>query len=431
MRTRLILTILGITLFCQTAHSEVTLEQCRDLAKSNYPLARQYDILEATRECNLKNASTMWMPHITVGFGGGWINSPFYASEMSSQLRTFADIFIPEGLAESPWQYQAGASIVQNIWDGGAAGLRKKVADAEAAREAADTDVSMHEMEKQVDEIFFTILLLEERKAQANGKIDVLEASLEKIRHYNVEGLVSDKDFKTMQAEVLSVRQQSESLASSIAASRLALSLITGRDMSAEELQIPAEPELAQMDVSPEFEYISQSRRLLDLSMKKLDVELMPKVGLFANLSYGYPSRNLYRNMTGYDPLFNAQFGIQVKFNLDPLYTRNSDKAVIRMQQNSLDIQTDMLKLRKDVNYQSYLCEITRLQNTLDSDREILQLRREIRQAAQDRMDDGYADTAELIREINAESEAALQESIHRIELLKYQYSLEQNGKTE
>ena len=64
-------TILVATLaFTISANASVTLQECRDKARENYPLVRRYDLIRATKECNVHNASLSWLPRLELGGGG-------------------------------------------------------------------------------------------------------------------------------------------------------------------------------------------------------------------------------------------------------------------------------------------------------------------------------------------------------------------------
>ena len=55
----------SFVLAAMLAHAQLTLEECQHSAQTNYPLVRQYGLIEKAREYNLENA------------GKGCHNSPF------------------------------------------------------------------------------------------------------------------------------------------------------------------------------------------------------------------------------------------------------------------------------------------------------------------------------------------------------------------
>lgn len=406
------------------AGASVTLQECRDLARRNYPLVRRYDLIHATQECNVHNASLAWLPRLEIGGGGAWFNDVLNAADfvdilgtMSSSLPDLSD------KKEQPWQYKVSATVSQNVWDGGASALVKETAKATAAKEESELEVSLYELQKQVDQVFFSILLLEERLKQECSRIEVLDSNLAKMRAFYQDGGLSAMELKSMEAESKSAGQHIRLIENNIRSSRLSLSLLTSADMSEQELVTPDGPET--FPLRPEYAYLENSRRLLELGMKKLNVDLSPKIALMADAYYGYPGRDIFKALTDYNPSLNLMLGVQLKFNIDPLYTRKNDKTLIYQQMHELDIQKDLLDFKTKLSNSGISQEILFLRQTLEDDSEILQLRTEVRMAAQERLDNGVIDAYTLLQKINEEAEASLQKSIHKIELLQALYRQE------
>jgi len=60
----------------------------------------------------------------------------------------------------------------------------------------------------------------------------------------------------------------------------------------------------------------------------------------------------------------------------------------------------------------------------MTEDEEIIQLRSAVRKAAESKLAHGIIDVNDLVREINNENAAKVQQSIHEIEMLKEIYDL-------
>ena len=420
---RLCSVLVAALVFTFSADASVTLQECRDKARGNYPLVRKYDLIRATKECNVRNASLSWLPRIELGVGGAWTNNVNDASDLDEILGNMASMMDLTGKQQQLWQYRVGATVTQTIWDGGVSAIGKKTSEAMAEKDEAELEVSLYELQRQVDEVYFSILLLEERLKQTEGRISVLQSIFAKMKSIYDEGGVSMMDLKSMEAEVKSASQQMKLIETNIKSSRLSLSLLTSIDLAGEQLTMPAEPDMIPM--RPEYALIESNRRLLKLQMKKLDVDLLPKIGFIADAYYGYPGRNLFKSLTDHNPSFNATLGFQLKFSLDPLYTRKNDKALISQKMLELDIQKDMLDFKTRLSNTGTSQKIVFLRQTLEDDSEILQLRTDVRKAAEERLDNGVIDASDLLQKINEESNASLQKSIHLIELLQALYSQE------
>lgn len=65
-----------------------------------------------------------------------------------------------------------------------------------------------------------------------------------------------------------------------------------------------------------------------------------------------------------------------------------------------------------------------RYRKLMTEDEEIIQLRSAVRKAAESKLAHGIIDVNDLVREINNENAAKVQQSIHEIEMLKEIYDL-------
>jgi hypothetical protein len=66
--------------------------------------------------------------------------------------------------------------------------------------------------------------------------------------------------------------------------------------------------------------------------------------------------------------------------------------------------------------------EISRYKQLMNDDAEIISLRAAVRKAAESKLSHGIIDVNDLLREINQENAARVQQSIHEIEMLKEIY---------
>jgi hypothetical protein len=68
--------------------------------------------------------------------------------------------------------------------------------------------------------------------------------------------------------------------------------------------------------------------------------------------------------------------------------------------------------------------DLERYRKLMTEDEEIIQLRSAVRKAAESKLAHGIIDVNDLVREINNENAAKVQQSIHEIEMLKEIYDL-------
>ena len=61
-------------LLLSTSVSAITLQECRQKARENYPLIRNFELLKQTEQYTLSAASKAWLPQVTVGAVATWQN---------------------------------------------------------------------------------------------------------------------------------------------------------------------------------------------------------------------------------------------------------------------------------------------------------------------------------------------------------------------
>ena len=140
---------------------------------------------------------------------------------------------------------------------------------------------------------------------------------------------------------------------------------------------------------------------------------------MFASGFYGYPGYNMFEDMMRHKWSLNAMVGARLTWNIGALYTRKNDKAKIDLQRASAENSREVFLFNNRLERAQHSEDIARYQQMMSTDEEIVSLRASVRKAAESKLAHGIIDVNDLIKEINAENAARVQQSIHQIELLK------------
>ena len=234
MLRRLLLFTLSLAAFAATA--QITVEQCVDLARENYPLIQKYDLLHQTRSIDLSDINKTWLPQLNA-YGQATVQNavpsfPTALSDIMDRMGTG----IP-GMEKV--QYKVGVDVGQTIWDGGISKSRREVEEAMHAERTAALDVQLYAVRERVENLFFSILLLEEQTAQARLTQTLLESNLAMLRTMKANGTAMQSDVDMLEAQYLSIGQQITQTESAALTYRTLLELYTGKDMSATPLVKP------------------------------------------------------------------------------------------------------------------------------------------------------------------------------------------------
>lgn len=398
-----------------------TLEECQQLACDHYPEIRQYDLIRQSEQYDLSNAARSWLPQVSFSAQATWQNRvPEFPSALSGMLDQ-AGVSL-RGLDKD--QYKVALEVNQTIWDGGQSQADRRVIEATADEHRQATEVDLYAVKGRVNDLYFGILLLEERLGQTDLTIALLQSNLDKVRSLVTNGVAMQTDADAVEAELLSVQQQRVQIEASRASYRRMLELFIGQRL-AERLERPelvgavsgesARPELVWID--------AQQERLAaqELSVKSAT---RPRFGVFAQGYYGYPGLDYFAGMVSTDWTWNALIGVKMSWNFGAYYTKKNRLSNLRVVQQQLDIQRDVFLFNTDLQVAEEQGNISRLRRALADDDRIVALRRSVREAAESKLRNGVIDTNDLLRKITDEASARSARSLREVELLKAIYEL-------
>ena len=150
----------------------------------------------------------------------------------------------------------------------------------------------------------------------------------------------------------------------------------------------------------------------------------MPRLGVFAQSYYGYPGYNLFDDMMSRKFSWNGMIGARISWNIGALYTRKNDKAKIQMQRENAEVSRERFVFDNRLEQIQQSENISRYRKLMEEDDEIIALRSSVRKAAESKLSHGIIDVNDLLKEINNENRARVQQTMHEIEMLKEIYDL-------
>ena len=397
-----------------------SLEECQQAAEKNYPLIRQYGLIEKTTELTVDNIQKGWLPQVSASAQATYQSDvPSWPDQMETMMNGMG--IHMKGLKKD--QYRVGIDVSQTIYDGGAISSRKTIAREQGNVEAAQTEVSIYNVRKRVNEMYFALLLLDEQIKLNSDLQALLSGNERKLASMVKGGTAAESDWLNVKAERLNVVQQATGLASQKQMLQRMLSTFCG--MEVKEVQKPlmyATMTQEQKGVRPELKALDAQINLLNAQEKALDAALKPKFGVFAQGYYGYPGMNMFEDMMRHNWSLNGLIGARLTWNIGALYTRKNDKERINDQRSMINVQREVFLFNNNMEQIQQSENIERYQKLMKDDEEIIKLRSSVRKAAESKLAHGIIDVNDLVREINAENAARVQQSIHEIEMLKEVY---------
>ena len=121
---------------------------------------------------------------------------------------------------------------------------------------------------------------------------------------------------------------------------------------------------------------------------------------------------------------WNGMIGARISWNIGALYTRKNDKAKIQMQRENAEVSRERFVFDNRLEQIQQSENISRYRKLMEEDDEIIELRSSVRKAAESKLSHGIIDVNDLLKEINNENRARIQQTMHEIEMLKEIYDL-------
>ena len=400
-----------------------TLEECQQAAERNYPLIRQYGLIEKTTELTVANIQKGWLPQVSASA------QATYQSDVVAFPEQMQSVYQQMGLnmkGLTKDQYRVGIDVSQTIYDGGTISSQKAVAREQGKVQAAQNEVNIYNVRKRVNEMYFSLLMLDEQILLNHDLQELFNGNEQKLASMVRRGTAAESDLQNVKAERLNVVQQATSLESQKRMLQRMLSTFCGIEVK--EVAKPAlqastltSPQ-READARPEMRLFDAQLNLANAQEKALNSAMMPKLGLFAQGFYGYPGLNMFEDMMRRDWSLNGIIGARLTWNIGALYTRKNDKAKLQLQRDMTESNREVFLFNNNLEQIQQNEDIARFQKLMADDEEIITLRSAVRKAAESKLSHGIIDVNDLVREINAENAARVQQSMHEIEMLKQIY---------
>ena len=408
MRIRMIL--LGLIMATTGCYAQLTLQECRQKAHDNYPLIKQYDLVEQLRDYNIANASTANLPQVSVT-GLATYHTDMIKGNIASAVDTKNHL------------YGGMLQVSQSVYDGGAVSSRKKITNADANVSSEQLNVSMYDVNSRVDQMFFGTLLLDEQIKQNKLLQEDLALSRKNIDAMMKNGIANQSDIDAIKVEQLNAEQQMKSMIEQRHSYIMMLGIFIGEKIDDSiTFSRPSGDMPESMDVKrPELRLFDAQTILQNEREKALDVNIKPKFGLFVSGLMGN---------TGLDMINKSMLmaGAKLTWNIGGLYTRKNDKRQIEANRQQIESNRQTFLFNTRLQTVGETSVIDDLKEKINTDDAIVILRTNIRSKAERKVENGTLTINEMLRQINAESEAKQAKALHEIQLLKEIYQLKNIG---
>ena len=398
--------------------AQLSIEACYEKAQANYPLIKQYGLIEKTKEYNLSNAAKGYLPQVTFSAQATYQSD---VTEIPIDLDAIGltGVEIP---SVSQDQYKMELALSQTLWDGGAIRSERKTLRTQAEVDQRDMDVSMYTINERVNQLYFGVLLAEAQLEQNKVLQAELRRSCEQVSSYIKNGIAQQSDLDAIRVDLLKAKQTEAQFEHTKRAYREMLSRLIGEEIGEETRLVKPEAvrPLTKENNRPELELYQAQIRNLRAQDSRITAGMMPKLGLFVTGGYGKPGLDMFEDN------FKAYYlaGVRLSWNLGSLYTVKDDRRKIQTSIRAIETQRETFLFNTSLDVAQRDASIDKYVAQLSYDDEIIALRGSVKRASEAKMANGTLSGTDLTRDIHAEQSAIQDKILHEIELLMAIYNL-------
>lgn len=412
---KLLLAFTLIILNAGTVFAQISLEECYVLAKNNYPQIKKADLITKTRDYSITNANMGYVPKVLFSARAS------YQSDVTKipfdNLPILSNIDIPVLQND---QYKISVDIVQPIWDGGKIEAEKENIKAQSKSEESSLEVQLYNLKYRVNQLFFSILLLDEQLSQNDIYSQDLERTYNMVKQSVKNGVANTSDLDAVAIEQVKSKQNKAKIEAVKESYKNALEILTGINID-NGLIKPEYTEITDYTVKrPELTYFSDKIDILEASKKNINASYMPTFDLFFSAGYGRPGLDMLDD--SFQPYYIA--GIKMDWTIAGFYTGERTKKIIELNKKSLELEKQTFLFNTNIDIQNQQAKIKQIKDTMSYDDEIVKLRTNIKKSSEIKMKQGTITVNDYMREVTAENLAKQGKILHEIELLQAVYEM-------
>ncbi len=390
----------------------LNLDSCYSRAVRNYPLIRQYDLIEKSKDYTISNANKAYLPQVSLTGIGAYIISGLPSISLPNT----------EAPNQSDLQFIGIAMINQLIWDGGATRSQKNVAKATAGVDKATVDVSLYDIRERVNQLYFGVLVIDEQLKTLAILKESLGRSLNNVKLTKENGLTDQPDVDQVKTELLNVEQRKIEFDFTRKGYVVMLTFMTGSvipESAKFEIPVSLESYSTLVNNRPELSFYENQIKLVEASSSFDKVSVMPKIGLLGAGILIEPGISFAS--TTMSSL--ALAGLSISWNTSGIYKLSTNNKINKIKTERINNQRETFLFNNNLQLKQVSSEIDKQKAILSNDNEIVSLRGKIKNAYQVKYDNGMCSINDLITAINKENESISTKSLHQVQLLMSLYN--------
>ncbi|MEZ4828856.1 MAG: TolC family protein [Bacteroidia bacterium] len=404
-----IVLILPLSLIALWANAQtLSLAECQREAMALSPLQQQKSLIATTTNLQNQNLEAVFLPKITLAGQATW----------QSDVITFPEIGPVAVFPEIPhFQFNTALNASQILFDGGAVKLGKQINEVSRQVQTQETDVEINRVKEVVNELYFSILLLDKNTAILNQALEQLSTRRISLESGVRNGVVLKSNLDAFDKQILLLEQKRDQLLADKKALLHMLEDWTGKeDLSGTTFVIPDYSEASAINYSgrPEYQLFDLQKQQIAQSANALQARTLPLVSAFATGGIGQPNPF---NFLKTDPSPFFQAGVKFAWTPWDWNQTRREKEILAVKAQMIDTRKQQLDQNIQVAIRRDQEAISSLETQIERDQKIISLQESIVAQANTQLDNGIITSADYLSEVTALTEAKLNLEAHTIQL--------------
>ena len=394
------------------AQETITLEQCYQWSRENYPLIKKQELIKKAEQYTTENALKGWLPQVNI------TAQATYQNDVTQFPVKLPNVNV-EPLSKD--QYKVFADVSQTIYDGGNIRNQKNLAKIQSKVQNIQTEVELDKLKERINQLYFGILQTNKQWTQLQfTKLDIKEG-IKKAEAQLKNGVIFRSNLDVLKAELVKIEQKEIELQAIKQNFVQMLSYFIKKNIDENtQLETPEKILLTKNNNRSELKLFDAQKQLLETQRKIINTKNTPKLGAFFQGGYGKPGFNMLKNE--FDLFYIG--GIRLNIPISGFYTQKNDLALLENQSQEIEIQRENFLFNQNFIEIQQRNDLEKIQNLIDKDNELIELRKNIKTASLAQLENGVITTNDYLREVTAEEQAILTKITHEIQYLLTQYNL-------
>ncbi|HSG68005.1 MAG TPA: TolC family protein, partial [Bacteroidales bacterium] len=320
----------------------LSLERCHEMAIISYPSGDRSKLLSSASEIQQKRLNASYLPQVQIN------GQASYQSDVTKVDVEIPSFYLPPPInmevqptpLETPVppndQYRFTMDVYQVIYDGGMTSAKKRIDLTAYEIEKQKVEVELHQLKENVNNIFFSIILLQENQKLLSVLLDELNAKLKDVTAAVDHGVALSSDKDVLKAEIIRVKQQIDESAIQKEAFITILGKLISQELSPDIILLLPDYEISSSPyapVRPELEMFEMQKAVFEDSKNLITGSWRPKLSGFGQLGYGNPGLNMLDD--AWQPFYIV--GARLNWQIWNWNQNKKDKQILGLRQDIVD----------------------------------------------------------------------------------------------